>query len=43
VFPPRPIPASAMKDENLGGLSGGYCGGCVCFFGNPFMNPDTCA
>lgn len=37
VFPPRPIPGSVMKDENLAGLSGGYCGGCVCFNNNPFM------
>lgn len=37
VFPPRPVRGSAMEDESLVGLSGGYCANCVCFHNNPFM------
>jgi len=38
VFPPRPVRGSAMEDESLVGLSGGYCANCVCFgVGGPFM------
>jgi len=39
VFPPRPARGSAMGDESLVGLSGGYCANCVCFGSGPFGGP----
>jgi len=39
VFPPRPARDSALGDESLVGLSGGYCANCVCFGSGPFGGP----